>query len=75
MARKKKPSRDVERLHRIGLADPRTGRERLAGVINRAVQPASVRRQDRRYDDSPSKMARNVRAAEEAAKKRTRRKK
>lgn len=58
MAKKSK-----ERIHRVGLGDPRSGMERLAGVINRGVQPKSLKKQDRRYDDSPSKMARNRAAA------------
>ena len=46
-----------ERIYRVGLADPRTGPERIAGLVNRAVtvgRKAPVRS----YDDSPSVMAR-----------------
>lgn len=61
-----------ERIHRVGLGDPRTGRERIAGVINRAVQPKGIRDQNRRYDDSPTKMAKNQAEADRINKARGR---
>lgn len=44
-----------ERISRLGLADPRTGSERIAGMVNRVFQGAHA---GRKYDDSPSEMAR-----------------
>lgn len=52
-----------ERIRRLGGSDPRTGAERLAGVINRGAQPKPVREQHRTYEDSPSRMKRNKDAA------------
>jgi len=51
-----KVKRDKENIYRMGMADPRTGPERLAGVVNRVVQGyrnAPIRS----YDDSPTQMA------------------
>lgn len=45
-----------ERVYRAGLADPRSGAERVAGLVNRVAsgnKAATVRR----YDDSPTQMA------------------
>lgn len=43
-----------ERVYKSGLADPRSGAERVAGLINRA---ATGNKAVRRYDDSPTQMA------------------
>lgn len=48
----------TERIYRQGLADPRSGSERLAGTVNRAVQ-VDRKSPVRRYDDSPAVMAKN----------------
>ena len=53
-----------EKLYRMGGSDPRSGTERLAGVVNRSVASKAVKKQDRRWDDSPSKMARNIAEAD-----------
>lgn len=45
-----------ERVYRAGLADPRGGAERVAGLINR-VASGNKSSAVRRYDDSPSQMA------------------
>lgn len=50
-------------IYRLGGADPRSGVERLAGVVNRAVQPKALKKQARTYSDSPTTMAVNRRAA------------
>lgn len=47
-----------ERVYKLGLADPRTGPERVAGTVNRAVQ-VDRKSPVRRYDDSPAVMAKN----------------
>lgn len=51
-----------ERIYRLGGSDPRTGMERLAGLVGRAVSPD--KKQNRRYDDSPERRASNLRATE-----------
>ena len=68
MARKK--GKDSEKLYRMGLGDPRSGPERFAGALTRATRSRAIRAQDRRYDDSAEKMARNIRAADEDRKRR-----
>lgn len=55
-------NKDSERIYRIGGSDPRTGMERLAGLVGRAISPD--KKQNRRYDDSPERMASNRRATE-----------
>lgn len=47
-----------ERVYRQGLADPRQGAERIAGLINRAAS-GNRKAPVRQYDDSPSVMAKN----------------
>lgn len=47
-----------ERIYRVGLADPRTGAERLAGLVNRAVS-GNRKAPVRQYDDSAAVMAKN----------------
>lgn len=69
MARRKKSQSDSERINRLGLADPRTGRERLGAMIGRAGATKTTKRQDRRWDDSPEKMARNIRESDAARKR------
>ena len=69
MARRKKSQSASERIHRLGLADPRTGRERLGAMIGRAGATKTTKRQDRRWDDSPEKMARNIRESDAARKR------
>ena len=49
---------DREKVYKQGLGDPRTGPERVAGLINRAAtqgRKAPVRQ----YDDSPATMRKN----------------
>lgn len=45
-----------EKVFKQGLGDPRGAAERTAGLVNRALQKAPA---VRRYDDSPTVMARN----------------
>lgn len=54
---------DDERIYRLGGSDPRTGAERLAGMINRAAQPRETRSQRRRYDDDEATRARHKAAS------------
>lgn len=68
MAKKRKPGKSPrymaeggearERVHKAGLADPRTGGERVAGMINR-VASGNRKAPVRRYDDDPATMRRN----------------
>lgn len=51
-----------ERVYRAGMADPRSGPERIAGMINR-VASGNRKAPVRQYDDSPSKMAKNRKAS------------
>lgn len=55
MAKKRAPK---EQIYRQGMADPRTGPERIAGLVNRAAQ-VDRKAPVRRYDDSPATMAKN----------------
>lgn len=41
-----------------GLADPRTGEERIAGLVNRVLS-GNANAPVRKWDDSPAKMAEN----------------
>jgi hypothetical protein len=52
-----------ERTYKAGGSDPRTGPERLAGVINKGLARSALKKQDRNYDDTPAKMAKNVKLA------------
>jgi hypothetical protein len=62
-----KKKEQPERVKRLTLADPRTGTERLMGLVSRAASPD--KKQNRRYHDSPTTMAANRRkSAERAAK-------
>lgn len=47
-----------ERIYRAGLADPRGGAERIAGLVNR-VASGNKNAPVRRYDDSPSQVAKS----------------
>jgi hypothetical protein len=47
-----------ERIYRMGLADPRSGSERVVGLINRVVT-GQGKAPVRQYDDSPTQMAKN----------------
>lgn len=67
MARKKQS--DSDRLYKLGGSDPRSGAERLAGVLNRGVSSRAVKTQNRRWDDSAATRARHE-AATEADRKR-----
>lgn len=49
-----------ERVHRLGLGDPRTGPERFMSTIARGLSPD--KKQNRKWDDSPETMAKNKRA-------------
>jgi len=49
---------DKERIYRLGLADPRTGAERIAATINR-VASGNRKAPVRQYDDTLMQMARN----------------
>ena len=51
--KKKAPA---EKIYRAGLADPRSGVERAAGLVNRALS-GNRKSPGRAYDDSPSQMA------------------
>ena len=53
---------DKERVYRSGMADPRSGAERIAGMINR-VASGNRKAPVRQYDDSPTTMAKNRRAS------------
>lgn len=45
-----------ERIYKAGGSDPRTGSERVAGLVNRALT-GQRKAPGRSYDDSPSQMA------------------
>lgn len=45
-----------EKIYKVGLADPRSGKERALGLVNRVVQ-GFAQAPVRKYDDSPSVMA------------------
>lgn len=51
-----------ERIYKQGLADPRSGAERAAGLVNRALS-GNRKAPGRAYDDSPAQMARNKAAS------------
>ncbi len=51
-----------EKVHRLGLGDPRTGPERLMSALSAGL--SKDKRQGRRWDDSPETMAKNRRATE-----------
>lgn len=59
-----------KRIFKQGLADPRTGPERIIGLVNKALASPTTKKQGRRYDDSPSKRARNVQETQKAQKAR-----
>jgi hypothetical protein len=63
MAKKRAPK---EQIYRQGLGDPRTGPERIAGLVNRAAQGSPA---VRRYDDSPADMAKNLKKSAKKKKK------
>lgn len=52
----------AERVKRLTLADPRSGTERLHGLLARATSPNKD--QNRKWDDDPSTMAKNIAEAE-----------
>lgn len=45
-----------EKIYKVGLADPRSGASRVAGLINR-VASGNAKSPVRRWDDTPSQMA------------------
>lgn len=45
-----------ETIKRLGLADPRTGPERVTGLVNRVLS-GNKNAPVRRYDDTPAQMA------------------
>lgn len=51
-----------EKVYKAGLADPRTGGERIAGLVNRALS-GNRKSPGRSYDDSPAQVARNKAAS------------
>lgn len=57
-----------EKVYRLGLADPRSGAERVAGAINR-VASGNRKAPVRKYDDSPTTMAKNRAASAKKKKK------
>lgn len=58
------------RHYKAGGSDPRSGVERLAGLINRGVSSKAIKSQDRKYDDSHAKRAKNIAAADAEQKRR-----
>lgn len=52
-----------ERVKRLTLADPRSGAERLNALVSRAISPD--KKQARKYDDSPTRMAINKKKSAE----------
>lgn len=70
MPKSKKPAKrmaeggpaEKESVYRAGMADPRSGVERISGLINR-VASGNRKAPVRRYDDSPTTMAKNRRAS------------
>ena len=55
-------AKQKERIKRLTLADPRSGTERLMGLVSRAISPDKG--QARKYDDTPERMATNKRATQ-----------
>ena len=53
---------EPERIHRIGLGDPRGPGEKLSAMIGRAF--SKDKHQNRQWDDSPEKRAANRRETE-----------
>lgn len=70
MAKRKRTAGDPDTIYRMGGSDPRTGAERLAGMINRAAQPRETRTQHRRYDDDEATRARHKAASASENKRR-----
>lgn len=60
----------AEKIYKVGLADPRSGKERALGLVNRVVQ-GFAQAPVRRYDDSPSVMAKKKAAGKKAPAKKT----
>jgi len=54
-------SKPQERVYRQGIADPRQGAERVAGLVNRVVS-GNRKAPVRQYDDTLMQMARNRKA-------------
>lgn len=61
-----------EKVYKQGLADPRTGPERLMGLAARALSPD--KKQGRRWDDDDATRRRNVRETEERVARKRRKK-
>lgn len=59
MATRKTTARK-ETVKRVGLADPRTGPEKLLAMANK-VASGNRRQKTRTYDDSPTELAKKVR--------------
>ena len=57
-----KTSKPKERINRVGLADPRTGGERAAALINR-VASGNRKAPVRKWDDTPAERAAKKRAS------------
>lgn len=51
-----------EKIHRLGLADPRSGKERLAAAVNR-VTSGNRKSPVRKFDDSPEELRRKIAAS------------
>lgn len=60
-----------ERVYKAGLADPRSGSERIAGLVNR-VASGNRKSPVRQYDDSPTQMAKNRTASKGTGKSKKR---
>jgi len=63
-----------EKMSRLGLADPRSGAERVAGLVNR-VASGNRKSPVRKYDDTPAQMAAKRKASAPTGKAAPKRKK
>ncbi len=59
---------EKERVYRLGMADPRSGPERIMGMVNKAFANKVAKKQHRSYDDSPEQMRKNLQASRKAEK-------
>lgn len=57
-----------EKIYKVGGADPRSGAERLYGLVNKGL--SGIKGQNRQYDDDPTTMAKNKKKAAATKKKR-----
>ncbi len=63
-----------EKIYKLGMADPRSGAERIAGMVNR-VASGNRKSPVRNYDDSPAQMAAKRKASAPTGKSAPKRKK